>query len=46
MGDCSTIELKKLLSNIKEIFFEADKDNDGKLSLKEFKGKKLNGALK
>ena len=38
MGDCSTIEQKKLLSNVKEIFTEADKDGDGKLDLEEFKG--------
>ena len=38
MGDCSTIEQRKLLSNVKEIFTEADKDGDGKLDLEEFKG--------
>jgi Ca2+-binding EF-hand superfamily protein len=39
MGDCCTIERRKLLSDVKEIFTEADKDGDGKLSLEEFKGK-------
>ena len=41
MGDCCTIEQRKLLSDVKEIFTEADKDGDGKLSLEEFKGKPL-----
>lgn len=39
MGDCCTIEQRKLLSNVREIFADADKDGDGKLSLEEFKGK-------
>ena len=38
MGDCCTIEQRRLISNVKEIFTEADKDGDGKLSLEEFKG--------
>ncbi len=38
MGDCCTIEPRKLLSDVKEIFTEADKDGNGKLSLDEFKG--------
>lgn len=42
MGDCCTIEQRKLLSDVKEIFTEADKDSDGKLSLEEFKGKPRN----
>lgn len=39
MGDCCTIEQRKLLSDVKEIFTEADKDGDGKLNLEEFKGR-------
>lgn len=39
MGDCCTIEQRKLFSDVKEIFTAADKDADGKLSLEEFKGK-------
>ncbi|XP_028392983.1 external alternative NAD(P)H-ubiquinone oxidoreductase B1, mitochondrial-like [Dendronephthya gigantea] len=37
MGDCCTIEQRKLLSDVKEIFTDADKDGDGKLNLEEFK---------
>ena len=39
MGDCCTIEQRKLLSNVREIFTDADKNGDGKLNLEEFKGK-------
>lgn len=38
MGDCSTIEQRKLLSRVKEIFADADKNGDGELNLEEFKG--------
>ena len=38
LGDCATIELKKMVHDITEIFEKADKNNDGSLSMSEFQG--------
>ena len=37
LGDCATIEQKKLSANIEAMFAEADIDKDGGVSLSEFK---------
>ena len=37
LGDCATIEQKKLSANIEAMFAEADKNRDGGVSLSEFK---------
>lgn len=36
IGDCSTVESNKLISRMMELFKEADKDGNGKMSMDEF----------
>ena len=42
VGDCATIELKKLLHDLTFLFEKADKNNDGSLSMTEFHGERVN----
>ena len=40
LGDCATIELKKLVHDVTELFEKADANKDGSLSMSEFSGRK------
>ena len=39
LGDCATIELKKLVHDVTALFDKADINKDGSLSMDEFRGK-------
>ena len=39
LGDCATIELKKLVQDVTVLFEKADTNKDGSLSMNEFHGK-------
>ena len=41
IGDCATVELKKMATEVNNLFIKADVDKDGTLSLDEFQGKLL-----
>ena len=43
LGDCATVELKKLVHDVTELFEKADTSKDGSLSMDEFQGKTLPG---
>ena len=38
IGDCGTIEMKKLMSDVTDLFEKADVNKDGSLSMDEFRG--------
>lgn len=38
IGDCATVEFKKLMSEVKELYLVADKDGNGYLTIDEFEG--------
>lgn len=39
IGDCATIEMKKLVHDVTELFEKADENKDGSLSMDEFRGR-------
>ena len=40
IGDCATVEFKKLIGSVEELYKQADKDGNGELTLDEFSSKK------
>lgn len=41
IGDCATVEFTKLMTQVKELYTEADKDGSGELNFDEFVGRSL-----